>query len=240
MKPIAMAALLACIFPAHAELNPVHTPVLVDPRVRVVDYDPLQVLYLRGVPGFHIELQFAPGEQLHDDPGYSGDDKAFDVDGIANLAFIKPRATLDPLTKQWLPPRDAHTNITLVTKRAENRLRVYRIRYEIATKAKAPQVTAVLYRYAADETEARVAREREGEVNALIKNATNAKPQNRDYSFCGAEQLRPMLDSVFDVGDQTFMQWPANAELPQVYFQRQDGSQGIPNHHFRADDVMVL
>ena len=44
----------------HAELTPPRG--LVDPRVRVVPYDPEQVIKLHGFVGYQIHFQFAEGE----------------------------------------------------------------------------------------------------------------------------------------------------------------------------------
>jgi hypothetical protein len=72
---------------AWAELVP--KPGLVDPRVRVVAYDPDQVIRLRGYVGYQIHFQFAEGETLVSLA--AGDNKALDVGVEANHMTLKPQ-----------------------------------------------------------------------------------------------------------------------------------------------------
>src|SRR5471030_1818563 len=108
---VTVYALCALTSPrVYAELTPARG--LVDPRVRVVAYDPEQVIKLHGFVGYQIHFQFAEGETFVNLA--AGDNKALDVGYEANHLVLKPLA------------EKVATNITVITKigRASCRERV--------------------------------------------------------------------------------------------------------------------
>ena len=92
----------------YAELVPPRG--VVDARVRVVAYDPEQVIKLHGYVGYQIHFQFAPDEQFVNLA--AGDNKALDVGTEANHLVLKPLA------------EKVATNITIITTK-----RVYQFDY---------------------------------------------------------------------------------------------------------------
>ncbi len=58
----ALSLLLLSPFAVHAADVPRPGPV--DPRIQTIDYDPNQVVLLRGTTGYQFMLEFAPGERI--------------------------------------------------------------------------------------------------------------------------------------------------------------------------------
>ena len=108
----------------YAELTPARG--LVDPRVRVVAYDPEQVIKLHGFVGYQIHFQFAEGETFVNLA--AGDNKALDVGYEANHLVLKPLA------------EKVATNITVITNR-----RVYQFDYSASAERPDPDRQDVIY-----------------------------------------------------------------------------------------------
>ena len=109
---------------AFAEQTP--KPGLVDSRIRVVAYDPDQVIKIRGYVGYQIFFEFAEGETFVNLA--AGDNKALDVGYEANHLVIKPLA------------EKVATNITVITNR-----RVYQFDYSATAAKPNPALGNVIY-----------------------------------------------------------------------------------------------
>src|ERR1700676_2761888 len=180
-----------------AELTPPRG--LIDPRVRVVAYDPEQVIKLHGFVGYQIHFQFAEGETFVNLA--AGDNKALDVGYEANHLVLKPLA------------EKVSTNITVITNR-----RVYQFDYSASADRPDPDRQDVIYslRFIYPQQEARKAAEELEQQRANFKLAgTNPGPQrsrNKNYWGCGSSAIRPV--SAFDDGVQTRLRFAAHAEFP--------------------------
>src|SRR5450631_2656962 len=155
---ITAVAMCALISPrADAELTP--TRGLVDSRVRVVAYDPEQVIKLRGFVGYQIHFQFAEGETFVNLA--AGDNKALDVGYEANHLVLKPLA------------ERVSTNITVITTR-----RVYQFDYSASSERPDPDREDVIYslRFIYPQDEARKAAEE------LEQQRTNLKLASADQA----------------------------------------------------------
>src|ERR1700681_3083378 len=108
----------------YAELTPARG--LVDPRVRVVAYDPEQVIKLHSYVGYQIHFQFAEGETFVNLA--AGDNKALDVGYEANHLALKPLA------------EKVYTNITVTTTR-----RVYQFDYSASADRPDPDHKDAIY-----------------------------------------------------------------------------------------------
>lgn len=119
---IAALAFGACLVVApYASAATVPPTGKVDARVRVVTYNPDDVVTLHGYVGYQIHLQFAEGEEFVNLG--SGDNAAFDVGAERNHFFIKPKEAR------------ASTNLTVLTNR-----RAYHFDYTVS--AAAPESTS--------------------------------------------------------------------------------------------------
>lgn len=212
--------LLLCVPAAMAELTP--TPGRVDSRVRVVAYDPEQVVRLRGYVGYQIHLQFAEDEEFVNLA--SGDAKALDVGVEHQHLMLKPIA------------ERIATNITIITNR-----RVYHFDYSASSKTPDLARDDVIYslRYTYPQEEAKRAKEaaerKRAEANASA--AAAQRVQNLNYWYCGSSAIRPVR--VLDDGVQTRLQFGARAEFPTLYVKNDDDSESLLNFTVEQDEAVV-
>src|SRR6516164_6046180 len=138
----------------------------------------------------------------------------------ANHVFIKPRAL------------GAETNITILTNR-----RSYQFDYVVGSTPPAPDMRDVIYAvrftYSTTRAEAAGAEALEGK----LARATEARPHNLDYGYCGSSALKP--ESAWDDGVQTHLRFGPRQELPAVFVRNDDGSESLINFALQGGDVVV-
>lgn len=221
----AMAAFMLVFWPAiqaHAELTP--SRGLVDPRVRVVAYDPEQVIKLRGYVGYQIHFQFAEGESFVNLA--AGDNKALDVGYEANHLVLKPLA------------EKVATNITVITTR-----RVYQFDYSASAAQPNPARQDVIYSlrfiYPQEEAKKAAAELEQRRTEAQLASAERGpqRPRNANYWGCGAEAIRPI--AAYDDGVQTRLKFAAHGEFPTMYVRNDDASESLVNFTVDHDEVVI-
>jgi type IV secretion system protein VirB9 len=197
---------------AAAEVTPPAGPE--DPRIRTVAYDPNQVIRLDGYVGYHVHLEFAPGETFVNLG--AGDTAGLEVGAEGNHLFLKPK--------------DARvaTNLTILTNR-----RVYSIDYHVSRKAPDASTDAIVYSlrftYPAEVGPVVVAEPKLG--------GPSARPINTDYWFCGDRSLRPVRAT--DDGVQTRLIFAARAEMPAVFVKNDDGTESLVNSSVEQDQLVL-
>ncbi len=212
---------------ATAEVVPPRGPS--DSRIRVVAYDPDEVLRINGFVGYQVHFQFAPGEEFINLG--AGDRDGIDVAKEANHLFIKPRV------------ERVGTNITLLTNR-----RAYHLHYtayrRIPNDPRDDLIFSIRFVYPADEArEAQARREKEErEARAIaaamaLELAAAQRPQNQAYEFCGAESLKPV--SASDDGVQTRLRFAARAEIPAIFLKNDDGTESLVNFNVDRDEIVL-
>ncbi|SDZ70567.1 type IV secretion system protein VirB9 [Variovorax sp. YR266] len=195
----------------------------IDARVRVVAYNPDDVVSLHGYVGYQIHLQFAEGEEFVNLG--SGDNGAFDVGAERNHFFIKPREAR------------ASTNLTVLTNR-----RAYHFDYVVSATAPAGMaarrmVYSLRFTYPEDEARATAADRDRRQTEAHMKEWAASRPRNADYWFCGSESLKPV--SAYDDGVQTRLRFQSRSEFPAMFVQNDDGSESLLNFNVEEDEVVV-
>ncbi len=228
MKRTTGAILTACALWAlasncvYAELTPARG--LVDPRVRVVAYDPEQVIKLHGFVGYQIHFQFAEGETFVNLA--AGDNKALDVGYEANHLVLKPLA------------EKVATNITVITNR-----RVYQFDYSASADRPDPNREDVIYSlrfiYPQDEARKAAAQLEQQRTDLKLASADHDPPRarNTNYWGCGATAIRPEV--AYDDGVQTRLRFPAHAEFPTLYVKNDDESESLVNFTVDHDEVVI-
>src|ERR1700738_633297 len=108
MKPtLLLATAVACVvcafFAVPALANEVAPALPSDHRIRSVLFTPNQVVRLRGGVGYHIDVEFEPGETFATLGG--GDLDALSYGAYANHLVLNPKAVV------------VHTNLTVITSR---------------------------------------------------------------------------------------------------------------------------
>jgi type IV secretion system protein VirB9 len=215
-----LAACLLALGVAHAEIVP--TPGSFDSRIRVVAYNPDDVIQLHGYEGYSIHIQFAEGEEMIGIG--SGFNDAVNFVGEANHVFLKPLK------------RKFKTNLIVLTNR-----RPYQIEYTVnETPAKEPpsMIYSLRFTYPQDEAKAAAAKAEAAKLANRLAVPSNL-PQNRDYWFCGDKTMQP--EEAYDDGIQTHLRFPARAEFPAMFVRNEDGSESLLNFNIDAKtgDVVV-
>lgn len=228
MKAVAAMLILgSCVasslLPGGASAATVPRAGSADARVRVVAYNPDDVVMLHGYVGYQIHLQFAEGEEFVNLG--SGDNGAFDVGAERNHFFIKPKEAR------------ASTNLTLLTNR-----RAYHFEYVVSAHAPAGQaarrmVYSIRFTYPDDDARIAAAERERRQTEARMNQAASDRPRNTDYWFCGSEALRPM--SAYDDGVQTRLRFQGRSEFPAMFVQNDDGSESLLNFNIEDDEVVI-
>jgi len=228
---LVLVAMLAAAPAAHALETPKRGPS--DPRIKVVDYDPWQVVHVTGV--FRTATQILLGEDetiLH---VALGDATGWDVAAEKNVLFIKPKT-----------PR-APTNLIVTTSRGAG-TRNYT--FELATRAgsssraTADTVFVLRFRYPADEA-ARTAAALSAEAAALERKVLELKldravvqgRRNLAYAVQGAISLQP--SEVSDNGRFTVLRFPGNQQVPALYQLEAGGTESLVPFDVRGEFVVV-
>lgn len=220
---ISLALLIGVAFgmrAAHAELIPPRG--LVDPRVRVVSYNPEDVVKLHGYVGYQIHIEWADGEEF-ENLG-SGDNAGINVGVWRNHFFLKPKEA------------QTRTNITVLTNR-----RVYHFDYMVtnppaARVAMKKMVYSIRFVYPQDEARKAAAEAERLRTEARFR-AQGIRTRNKDYWFCGNKVLQPM--SAYDDGVQTRLRFPARSEFPAIFVKNDDNSESLLNFNIEDDQVVI-
>lgn len=228
--------------PALAEIVP--NRGIQDPRVRVIDYDPLNVVRLSTFFGVSTHVQFGDDETITDVA--VGDDQAWKVVPRQSHLFIKPLAD------------HADTNVTVVTnKRTYQFALVVHPKPEKSSSAwKDPNlIFSLSFRYP-DEAAARrqasaqrqAERDREDRVSALLDGAQGSstpapKPaaggrRNYDYWVAGKDPVSPT--SAYDDGRYIYLTFANNRDIPAVYAVNEEGKEALINTHVINGRTVVV
>jgi type IV secretion system protein VirB9 len=188
-----------------------------DPRIRTVLFVPDQVTRLKGWVGFHIDLEFEPGEIFRTLGG--GDLAGLTYDSYENHLVLKPKAPT------------VRTNLTVLTSR-----RTYIIDYVVMAGRPDPLsgelVYSLRFHYPLNTTSTPA---------EVVKNDLAADPmarfQNRNYAYCGSPALQPV--AAGDDGVHTRLRFAPSAEIPAIFVKTDDGTESLLNFSVDGPDIVV-
>lgn len=214
------AVLMAFIAPP-ALANWVPARGVVDTRIRVAPYSAEEVYQLYGYVGYQIDVEFARDEAFL---GLA----AGDVDGISfqakgNHLFLKPRVAR------------VQTNLTVLTNR-----RQYEFEYSVLPGPPDPGLGEVIYalRFTYPETRRQsVAAVAAKQIAGALARASESRPQNYDYWYCGRPELKPL--AAWDDGVRTWIRFGARSELPAIFIEADDGTESLINFSVSQDDIVL-
>ena len=206
---------------AHAEVIPPKGDD--DQRVRVVEYNPNDVVRLTGYIGYQTHIELAPGEKFVN--LFAGDTAGIDFGTAGNNLFLKPKAEL------------VRTNLTIVTNK-----RLYQFDYRVskATRSlsnRSDMIYSLRFIYPHEEAMAAAAELERQNAERKFQQSLEDRPRNYDYWFCGDESLKPL--KAYDNGVQTHIIFPSRAELPAMYIKNDDGSESLVNFHIDAGELVI-
>jgi type IV secretion system protein VirB9 len=211
LVPLAIAFALAA--QAQAAVEPI--PSGGDPRLRVVGYDPLQVVDLKAVLGYQTMIVFDPAERIENVA--IGDSVGWQVvpNRRANLLFVKPMDKVAP------------TNMTVVTN-----LRAYTFQLSVRPGPVGPNdpnlIYALKFEYPAP-----------AEPIVETPPPTPEPPQdvNHAYSYEGSAENLPLR--VFDDGHATYFRFAEGASYPAIFAVEADRSEAVVNFNVRDGYLVV-
>lgn len=230
MKRLLLIALLVPIL-ALAEVTPKKGDY--DPRVRVVDYNPLNVVKLATFYGVSTHVQFGNGETIMDVA--VGDDQAWKVVPRGNHLFIKPQAT------------QADTNVTVVTDK-----RTYQFALVVQPRpmkdstawANPNLIFSLTFRYPDEEAakasanaKKEAVKSRLGEIKGKLSDAKK-EGQNFDYWVAGSEEISPT--AARDDGRFIYLTFSNNRDMPAVYSVDAKGNEALINTNVIDGNTIVV
>ena len=218
---------------AYAEISPERGSY--DARVRVVDYNPQNVVRLTTFYGVSTHVQFGDGEVIEDIA--SGDDEAWRmIPRSGNHLFIKPKAT------------EADTNLTVVTsKRTYQFALVVRPSDRMDDKAwRDPNlIFSLSFRYP-DEILAKqqadvLALQQKVEKRSIEQRFEDAKIDgpntNFDYWVAGAPEVSPT--AVKDNGQFMRFQFANNRDMPAFFEEDELGEEHKVATNVEGNEIVV-
>lgn len=230
MKKLLVIALLIPLL-SNAEITPLKGNY--DPRVRIVDYNPQNVIKLSTFFGVSTHVQFADGETIKDVA--VGDDQAWNIKPRGSHLFIKPQAT------------KADTNVTVVTdKRTYQFALVVQPRpLKDSTAWSDPNlIFSLTFRYPDEEAAKALAdskknavKDRLGEIKGKLSDA-NKEGQNFDYWVAGSEEISPT--AARDDGRFIYLSFSNNRDMPAIYSVDVAGKEALINTNVIEGNTIVV
>lgn len=195
-------------------------PTSVDPRLRVISYNPNDVFKFIGHYGYQSNIEFSEGEIVENIT--MGDTVAWQIVPAGNRVFLKP---MEP---------NATTNMTLLTNK-----RTYYFELH-ADEAKDISDSNIAFNV-------RFIYPDENDTNSAIMSfATsdngiefaNKEKLNYKYTISGAELVAPI--KIFDDGEFTYFEFrDKNAEIPAFFLVNSAGREEIINYRVKGNYVIV-
>ncbi len=192
-----------------------------DPRIRTAAYSPDQVYRLYGFVGFHIDLEFEPGETFEALSG--GDLEGLTYSAHANVLTLKPKVARTEM------------NLAVTTSR-----RRYYFEYSVSPRRPDPLSSEVMYavRFTyPPNLPPRDGLTEEERIELGLARGRAGRPRNADYWFCGSGAIKPV--GAFDDGVQTRITFAPRSELPALFVLNDDGTESLLNFSIDQGDVLI-
>ncbi len=200
-----------------------------DSRMRMVSYDPNNVVTIVGSQLVQTSIQFADDETIIGVEGGDSAAWAIDINKIKqNILFIKP--TVDA----------SDTNLAVITDK-----NLYHFHLVANTKdtASAKEVTYnVRFHYPQAEQEAlslKLQAKRQRKESIVTDHAVDPMQVNWEYSFSGrcAKDFVPI--KAFDDGKFTYFQFQADTDIPAIFVVDEQGKESLANVRMRGQYVVI-
>lgn len=222
--------LVACLLPAAASAEVTPPKGQFDPRVRVVDYNPLNVVKLRTFYGVSTHIQLAEGETVKDVA--MGDAQAWKIKPRGNHIFIKPEGT------------HADTNMTIVSDR-----RTYQFvlavqplsRKDPSAYSDTNLVYSLTFNYPEEEAAGKaIVATRKAKAADLKTKLASAKNdiRNLDYWVAGSEEISPTV--AYDDGRFIYLSFSNNRDMPAIYSVDPQGKEALINTNVIDGKTIVI
>jgi type IV secretion system protein VirB9 len=229
---LAIGVVLSAAQPATAVETP--RPGAADPRIKTIDYDPLQVVRLVGAFRTATQILFADGETIQHVA--LGDTTGWEVVAERSILFAKPTAVRAP------------TNLIVTTATATGVIRNYT--FELATRggptgrASPNTFFVVRFRYPVDE-KAQLSKVLSADAQALERRIVDLKlergvlegPRNLAWALQGSAAIAP--SEVSDNGRFTVLRFPGAQPVPAAYAVTPDGQESLVPFDVRGEFLVL-
>lgn len=224
-KGLVGATLLLAVLGASANQDP--KPLLTDPHMQTVAYDPNDVVTVVVGQLTQLSIQFSESETIVDvDVGNSVGWMNHVNKSKPNILFIKPTVDM-PMT-----------NLTVVTDK-----NIYHFKLMVPEKGSS-QVPAYNLKFvypqeeqAAFAAQAQVKKEKRDSV--VTDHPVNPMNVNWNYSFSEkcSKDFAPI--KAFDDGKFTYFQFANNTEIPAIFIVNQKGQESLANWSMRGKYIVI-
>lgn len=227
-KLLAIALGILCSAPLHLSAAPAasldryqrESTSRFDPRVKIVEYNPLAIVTIKQALGYSTHIQLGADEQVLDVA--AGDSMAWEIAPNGNHVFIKPKEI------------DGRTNLAIVTNK-----RPYQFVVDVIPKERLPdnEMTLFIVFMYPDDPVLQVAEQKVQDATQSIRTALNSsvKLSNTQYVACRRnKQINPV--SVWDDGRFTYMRFRTGQSLPTVQAILPDGQEAMVNYRMGGQE----
>lgn len=193
-------------------------PLAIDPRIRVMVYNPDDVFKFTGYYGYQSSIEFAEGEAVESIS--MGDTIAWQIVPSGRRMFLKP---MEP---------DATTNMTVLTNR---RMYQFELHAEEAEDINDPNmVFSVRFLYPDEGGGANI----QHFSSQSGPDLTQPEKYHFNYTISGAETIAPI--KIFDDGEFTYFQFRnKNAEIPAFFLVDTERNEALINYRVAGDYIVV-
>jgi len=197
-----LSLLLVTVMPAEALIKPRALPQ--DNRIKIVPYEPSNVVAILGSTFNTTQIIFEPGEMIENIQ--SGDAGAWQVDvqkQLPNIVFIKPTLA------------GSNTNLTIVTTK---RTYYFQLNSINERQGHGTQATyAVRFVYPEEQKAKQLAQlhHQQQQQAGRLSIAKDPSTYNWSYSFHGDKRLIPL--HVFDDGKFTYFELRPGQDIPAIF-----------------------
>lgn len=228
-----LIALLASTLLSGAMAETIPEPGAADSRIRVVTYNPRNVVRLNTFFGVSTHVKFSESEQIKDVA--VGDDLAWKVIPRGNNMFIKPTA------------KEGDTNITVVTNKRIYQFVAVVLNEKNQKKAWANRelIYSLSFRYpdedkdlASAQAKAEAEKARRADVKSRLSRAPSKAGHNMDYWIAGSKEVSP--SGAYDDGRFVYLIFNNTAEMPAVYETDETGKESLVNTHLTSGNTIVV
>lgn len=203
---------------AHAEIIP--RKGAVDPRIRTVTYDPMNVVQIPTYYGVSTHIRLGDDEVIRELA--AGDNDAWKISASQNNIFLKPAQ------------RQADTNLTVITnKRHYNFALMVQPNRGKGGWSRSNLIYALHFRYPEQMHGAQQQRNLKRELESA-----RLRARNTDYWVAGSEEISPT--GAFDDGRFIYLTFSENKDLPMVYEVAPDGSEALVNTNIKGGNTIVV
>lgn len=213
-----------------------------DNRIQYVNYHSGDVVVIHTSVGFVSRIVFEAGEVVQS-PVHVGMPDGWDITAKGRILTIKPLSVaLDQDTVISPNPKEWNTNLAVET---DKRLYDFDVRLlpESYTGEDYKSFFRVEFRYPIEqERQARaVATEQEIELVTEAKTSVLPTPENTNYTMRlgeNSEDIAPTM--AYDDGIFTYLKFPNNRDIPTVFIETSDGTEGRVNTNMHESDRSLL